>query len=241
MEVRRKKENMRLEQLGRSQIYNIPGSVIGTLRGTRSQNSKAYSSSSRNNQDIPICLTAYVMERLLPLCKWTSKTIDQILDIGDQLYKDCFVINVPIDSKIGLDYVIRQVIIKDVKVHVAISKPVIINQFTYDNLLKGLLIYFMQKQFGLLSIDNEWIAIYFRDENYYLFDPHDRNLLGEVSIPGTAVLIKYPNLNVLANQLEANYPKASSFLFVTLGIKGIEKYEQTECRCGVDLNTVINE
>lgn len=227
---------MRLEQLGRCQFYNIPGSDISTLRGTRSQNSKTYNATSRNNQDIPMCLTAFVMERLLPLNKWTSKTIDQVLDIGDQLYKDSFVVNAPTDQKIGLDYIIRQVIIKDVKVHVAISKPVIINKFTRDNLLKGLTIYFMQRQFGMVSIDNEWISIYYRDDHYYLFDPHDRNILGEVDIPGAAVLIKYPDLDQLSKRLCDNYCDGETFQIVILGIKAIEKYEQTDCRCGVNIH-----
>lgn len=237
-EMRKKKEEARLAQLGRCAFYQVPGSEIATLRGTRCQSNKIYSNNSRNNQDIPNCLTAFVMERLLPLNKWTSKTIDQILDIGDQLYKDSFVINSPPNSKIGLEFVIRQVIIKDVKVHVAICKPVIINHFTYDNVLKGLTIFFMQKQFCILETANQYIAVFLREEAFYLFDPHERNLLGEVADRGTAVVVKHLNLESLSKQIYDNFYTSDLEIFrvALVGVKGIEKHEPAPCRCGVDFN-----
>lgn len=234
-EARRKKEEHRVEKLGRFKYFQAPGEAVAVLRGTRNLAGKYFSVNSRGNQDIPVCVTAFVMERLLPLSKWTCKTIDQILDVGDQLYKDCFVVHNPPTMKIGLEFILRQVIIKDVKVHVAVCKPVLINQFKVENIINGLQIYFTQKQFCLLTTSDRWVAIFLRGGVFYLFDPHGRNLMGDSDENGTAVVVLHPTIESLAIQLYANLFSGVDDVFhvALLGIKSVDRMEPETCRCEV--------
>ena len=222
-----RKESQRLSKLGRKKYYVLPGGDVSIIRGHRNEYHKYFSCHSRGNQDIPICLTSYVMERLLPIDKWSSSVIDMILDVGDQLYKDSFIMYNPTDKKLGLHCVIRDVVIKNVQVTIAIGKPVLINKFSEAYLAKALEILFRQKSFCMINVGDKYLALFSKGEFYYIFDPHGMDINGSVTEDGEAAVLKFWSLTKLAENIVGNYEsergESNVFHIIVVVIKSIVK------------------
>lgn len=184
-------------------------------------------------QDIPNCVTAFVMERLLPVKKWTFRTIDAILDAGDQLYKDSYVMYGPENKKLGLEYIIRKVVIKDVMVYIQVCKPVMMNQLNLRNLREVLEVAFMRKPMWLLNAGENWYLIFQREGLYYFFDPHDTDVRGIVMEPGKgcASVLRFFNIKTMSEKMYCNVYKGEDDMFCVsaLGIKSFEKIAKCEC------------
>lgn len=215
---RARKEAARVAKLGRFEYYTLSnGDAI--LRGTRSQTWEGYSSTSQGKQDIPNCLAAFVIHRLNPITNWHYKHIDLILDIGDQLYKDSYITYDPRNPKLGFKNVLRKIFIKDVQVSLKIYKPVMSNTLTAFNLEMALVNYFQQEPFGILFANNQYVALFFKQGYYYMFDPHDRDLDGNSCTSGTACVMKFQTLpNLVAKYLENAITMLDSvkYFYITL-------------------------
>ncbi|XP_022903715.2 uncharacterized protein [Onthophagus taurus] len=227
-QLREQEKLKRIAKSGRKSFYMLPGNEMGLIRGSRSQNSKFYCLLSRGNQDIPNCLSAYVMERLLPFNNWTDEVINMTLDIGDQLYKDSFVVYHPMSKKLNLDCVIREIVIKDVRVSLAIGKPVLFNQFTPICVEKALEMFFRQKMFCMLRMNCDVIALFCKDDIYYMFDPHDLTLeVKRVEDRGEAMLVKFNSLRKMSEVIVDNYkvPEDEEMIFslILVTIKAMQK------------------
>lgn len=225
--------------LGRKRFYNIPGTEISLLRGSRHIGSKEYSSFSRGNQDIPVCLASYVMERLLPFEKWTYKIIDMVLDVGDQLYKDSYVLFKPTSEKLGLDCVIREIVIKDVLVEIAIGRPVIIQQFSCCRLESALELCFREKDYCMICVGNCYMAIFSKDNSYFVFVPRPLNLKGLAdNKKGKSTLLKFNNLSTLAevvvhNSMCNSNDRFDVFMLILIAIKSIRKMPRSDLQIRV--------
>ncbi|KAG5865295.1 hypothetical protein JTB14_003959 [Gonioctena quinquepunctata] len=223
---RRDKNAKLLQMIGRRGYHTLKGGYA-ILRGYRSQNSPIYGEESRNNQDIPNCILAVVMYQLLPIENWTSKTIDQILDAGNQLYVDSYIAYGPKDIKLGMENVVRKFFLENnLIIHVTIYKPIISDFFSLENVDKVLNIFFQQEQYCLFSYLNQWVSIFFKGGQFYMFDPHERDINGNSLVKkrngvGVAVVVRFDDLNGLVLKLISNIPSEGRELF-TIWIISVE-------------------
>ncbi|CAH1118614.1 unnamed protein product [Phaedon cochleariae] len=204
-EMERKKKAAKRQQLiGRKGYSNMHGGDA-ILRGYKSQNS--YSEETRNNQDIPNCITAVVMHHLTSIDSWNYRNIDLILDTGNQLYVDSYIAYGPKDKKLGMENVLRKFYLKNMVVHVTIYKPIVSDAFTTASVNRVLNIFFQQEQYCLLSYCDQWVSLFFKGGLYYLFDPHERGVEGSLvgkEQRGTAVVVRCDSLGNLVSKLVSN-------------------------------------
>ncbi|CAG9829599.1 unnamed protein product [Diabrotica balteata] len=158
---RRKREAKCRQQLGRKDYY-ITKTGDALLRGYRSQNSQCFNDACRNNQDIPNCIVALVMNHLVSVERWTFKNIDLILVTGNQLYVDSYIAYGPKDLKLGMENIVRKFYLQHLTIHVTIYKPILSNVFTEECLSKTLSVFFTQEQHCILNHQNQWVALFFK-------------------------------------------------------------------------------
>lgn len=221
------------------------------LRGMRSQASCCYTPNSRNKQDIPNCIVAYVMSRLQPIDMWHHKHIDLILDVGEQLYIDSYITYGPKDPMLGLKNVLRKFYLNDVKVssfkhqwqikatitiinpfkvRIGIFRPLITDSFLLSNLMVAYTNLFQQENFGLLNACGKWVAVFFKAGYYYVFYPRDTDLTGSKVPPGKgwAACVRYPTIKDLAwallmNMIDTPSDPIGSFQITTLFVKDVRR------------------
>lgn len=228
-EARKREEEKRIATIGRVK-YDAVSDEMAILRGTRSQGAACYSVGSRNHQDIPNCIVAYVMNRLQPIDGWRYKHVDIVLDAGEQLYVDSYITYKPQDLKLGLKNVMRTFCIKDVKVHVGIYKPSIREPFLLSNLKTAFSNWFQQETFAMLGACNKWISVFVKSGLYYVFDPHDYNHEGKKAEigKGCAVVMRYETIETMAAAILNNLVDDPSdpigrFEILMLCVKDIKK------------------
>lgn len=216
-------------KIGRTK-YDPVTEESAILRGTRSQASPCFSANSRNNQDIPNCLVAYVLHRLQSVDTWHYKHIDTVLEVGEQLYVDSFITYKPQDIKLGFVNVLRSFVIKDVKVHIGIYKPSIKQPLLLSNVKTACSNWFQQETFALLGARNKWNALFLKGGYYYVFDPHDHDHEGKKTEcgKGCAMVMRYDSINAMAEGIMTNMVDSSSdpignFHMVMLDVKEIKK------------------
>ncbi|GJQ78158.1 hypothetical protein Trydic_g2490 [Trypoxylus dichotomus] len=204
------REMKRQATLGRRRFYTIPGTEIAVLRGSRH-------------------IASYVMERLLPFDKWTFKIIDMVLDVGDQLYKDSYVLYKPTNPKLGLSCVIREIVIKDILVNIAIGRPVLIQEFTAKSLETALELCFREKNYCILSVCETYLALFYKESASFVFAPHGLDLKCRKNEKiGKATLIKFNSLCTLSETLVDIYRcdnggSSTAFSIILVAIKSIRK------------------
>lgn len=177
------------------------------IRGYRSQNSNVYSEHSRNNQDIPNSIVAIVMHHISTVDNWNSKHIDLILDTAEQLYIDSYIVYGPKDKKLGLENIVRNFFMGQISVHVTVYQPIFTDLFIAGNISKALNVYFHQEMFCMLNYMNQWVSIFCKSGFFYLFDPHERDIKGNLlkkGQKGTAVVNRFNNLDNLIIKLVQN-------------------------------------
>ncbi|XP_017785371.1 PREDICTED: uncharacterized protein LOC108568673 [Nicrophorus vespilloides] len=220
-------ERMRNDKLGKLEYYAIPHTEIDILRGSKSQNWQLYSQSSRGNQDVPNCIVSYVMDKVIPLANWNCKIIDMVLDVGDQLYKDSYIIYNPKDKKLRLETLIRDVLIKDIKVKISVGAPVLTAKFNVRLLNEALQACFNLKNFCIVLVEKTAVSLFLRDGHFYLFDPTDMDLSGCRCEQGTAAVLRFTNLSTAIDQLISNLSVCNLsnevFHIIVVAIKEIEK------------------
>ncbi|XP_065167903.1 uncharacterized protein [Atheta coriaria] len=223
-----KQESPHNKKQGRLSYYTIPPGEMDILRGSKSQNHKCYSDNSRGNQDVPNCIVAYVMDKLIPINKWTYKNIDMILDMGDLLFKDSYMVYNPKEEKIGLETLIRDVVIKDIRVKISVGAPVLTAHFGARPLTEALVACFNLKNFCIILLDRWALALFKKCDTYYMFDPTDLNLYGNrIDRCGSAAVLRFESIDklieVLIRNLESQPIENEVFRIIIAAVKQIEK------------------
>ncbi|XP_030747483.1 uncharacterized protein LOC115875982 isoform X2 [Sitophilus oryzae] len=202
---RKHKEAKKLEMIGRNG-YHLKGAEA-MLRGYKSQNSSSYSAESRNKQDIPNCIVSVVMHNLMSIEDWNHKHIDIALNTGDQLYIDSYIAYGPKDPKLGMENILRRFFVGNMQIHITIYKPVITETLVASKLCTTLEAFFQQESTCILSTNEQWISLFFKGGHYFMFDPHERDIEGNLPKPdqlGTAVVIRFDTINALALKIVHN-------------------------------------
>lgn len=225
---RKKKEEERKQVFARFDYEEVvDGSWI--LRGMRSQASEYYPESTRNYQDLTNSIAAYVMHYLLPINSWFHEHIDLVLNVGNQLYIDSYVVYCPRDRRLGLRDVLRSFWINNVFVNIVIFKPVIEQPFLHTNVVVALTNLFQQRNICLFGACNKWMMVVFKMGFYFLFDPRDKDIDGKKMEEGkgSASVIRYDTISdltsgLLYTSLDDAKDEIGSFSVVLLTVEKVE-------------------
>ncbi|XP_076256073.1 uncharacterized protein LOC143193632 [Rhynchophorus ferrugineus] len=207
-EERKRKKAKTLQLIGRNGYYVKGNEAI--LRGYKSQNSAGFCAETRNKQDIPNCIASVVMHSLVSIEDWNYKHIDIILDTGDQLYIDSYIAYGPKDPKLGMENILRKFYWQNLEVHVTVYKPIKTEILT-NNRLNGVLeTYFQQENFCIFQCVNDYISLFFKGGYYFMFDPHERDMEGNIPKPdkeGTAIVMRFDSIKPLSIKIIQNLCK----------------------------------
>lgn len=225
---RRRKEQERKQIFARFTYEQIDdGSWI--LRGMRSQASAYYPDSTKNYQDLTNSIAAYVMHYLLPINSWFHEHIDLVLDVGNQLYIDSYVVYCPRDRRLGLRDVLRSFWINNVFVNIVIYKPVIEQPFLYSNVMVAFTNLFQQRNICLFGACGKWVMVTFKTGYYFLFDPRDKDIDGRKveAGKGSATVIRYDTIGDLTTGLlytivDDAKEEIGNFVVVLLTVEKVE-------------------
>lgn len=181
--------------IGRNKYDDLPNNEA-ILRAIRSQASERYSEDSRNFQDLTNCIVCCVIQKLIPIDTWTCKNLDLVLNLGDQLYMDSYVTFKPVGKVLQPSQVLRELYVKNAKLHMMFYKAKIKAPFLHSNLMVALTNIFQQENCLLLNALNKWVAVVFKAGLYYLFDPRDYDHEGKKTETGkgSAVVIRYESI-----------------------------------------------
>ena len=180
-------------------------------------NTSISSSNSVGKQCVLNCATAALYTSIIPLYRWTSDILDNILKCGDKLYND-------IHS--GNDFLQVHEICKEIRIHNNLYAfqirheyfGPIHNQCALDTvnmtLEKATSCVLQQNQncqwaYCILCVANQNGAtaslLCLSVNNCYIFDPHSRNTYGESVPDGTSVLMMFQNRQKMISYLHNLY------------------------------------
>ena len=180
-------------------------------------NTSIFSSNSVGKQCVPNCATAALYTSIIPLYRWTSDILDNILKCGDKLYND-------IHS--GNDFLQVHEICKEIRIHHNLYAfqirheyfGRIHNQCALDTvnmtLEKATSCVLQQNQncqwaYCILCVANQNGAtaslLCLSGNNCYIFDPHSRNSYGKPTPDGTSVLMMFQNRQKMISYLRNLY------------------------------------
>ena len=180
-------------------------------------NTSIFSSNSVGKQCVPNCATAALYTSIIPLYRWTSDILDNILKCGDKLYND-------IHS--GNDFLQVHEICKEIRIHHNLYAfqirheyfGQIHNQCALDavnmTLEKATSCVLQQNQncqwaYCILCVGNQNGAtaslLCLSGNNCYIFDPHSRNSYGKPTPDGTSVLMMFQNRQKMISYLRNLY------------------------------------
>lgn len=204
VELKRKLKEEKIREIFARFKYEETSDGKWILRGMRSQASAYYPESTRNYQDLTNSIAAYVLHYLLPINTWFHEHIDLVLDVGNQLYVDSYVVYSPRERRLGLRDVLRSFWINNVFVNIIIYKPVIEQPFLHTNVVVALTNLFQQRNICLFGgACNKWVMVVFKAGYYYLFDPRDKDMDGRKveAGNGSATVVRYETINDLTSGL----------------------------------------
>ncbi|XP_023310426.1 uncharacterized protein LOC111691585 [Anoplophora glabripennis] len=190
----------------------IPGKWI--LRGTITQSSKTFPKESRNYQGPAMSIAALLYQYLVPEKDWTANIVDEILGIGDQLYKESverlknsekFVSKLLTISEVNPDLKVRGKIanfeIGECCINGLINAK---HHPSVKGLTRGLVQFFEDNDLGVVTSHNISVAVWKKDGLHYSFDSHSRNDKGLATSYGTACALRIQDVDELARSLEIN-------------------------------------
>lgn len=221
-EEKKRKQLALTETAMRTSFYVlINGDSI--LRGRYSQNSEIYSVSSRNYQSVQNSLVALVMLKLYDPAKWNGNYIDIVLDSADVLYKDSYTYYRPKDPIIGLANTLRTFYIMKSQIKTTFYKPTISGKCCYDDLNRGLLNFFMSTDMAIIVAKKLAVATFRKAGQYYMFDPHDRDMMGVKCSNGVACLMRFDYLeNMVKKYLENCNDEEDTFILWPIKVVGVK-------------------
>ncbi|KAF5281690.1 hypothetical protein FQA39_LY17711 [Lamprigera yunnana] len=186
----------------------------GIVLGTVNQRDSHFANDVRGQQGICIPIAAYCYAMLLHPNKWTELIVDDVLEIGSNLYKDSLEMAHLHEPPPELQYhqLCKYCIIETKKLKFQVHEPEIVGQVRscdkkMYNITKGLKVFFKRHHAGILKSFGLHVAIW-KDKHYYMYDGGGRRkdlhsdrcgqavLIYVYDIPElTTILLKYTNLD----------------------------------------------
>lgn len=184
------------------------------VQGTLNVSNNCFKS-TRNLQSLAVCCVANIYNLIHPPNSWTSKVVDKVIMLGDQMYKDCTKYDLP--EEFTIDNIPQQLSIGTYNVKLRIIPYQRGGQLQHSSnhsmtdLMLELENFFIEYSCALLQVDHLMLVIWKRDTVYYLFDPYARGKSGEVihvrGPPGAACLHMHSTLSSLCTILYENLMK----------------------------------
>ena len=180
-------------------------------------NTSIFSANSVGKQCVPNCAIAALYTSMIPLYRWTSDTLDNILKCGDKLYNDIhcgndFVQVHEIGKQITIHNNSYAFQIKDEyfgRIHNQCSLDTI--NMTLEKATSCLLQQYKKCQwiYCILCVGNQNGAtaslLCLSKKNCYIFDPHSRNSCGKPVPNGTSVLMMFKTREKMISYLRNLY------------------------------------
>ena len=180
-------------------------------------NTSIFSANSVGKQCVPNCAIAALYTSIIPLYRWTSDTLDNILKCGDKLYNDIHCGNDFLQvHEIGKEIMIHNnsyaFQIKDEyfgRIHNQCSLDTI--NMTLEKATSCLLQQYKKCQWihCILCVGNQNGAtaslLCLSKKNCYIFDPHSRNSCGNPVPNGTSVLMMFKTREKMISYLRNLY------------------------------------
>ncbi|CRK90234.1 CLUMA_CG003947, isoform A [Clunio marinus] len=195
------------------------------LSGKISESSDLFKESNRNHQGTCISVVALVMTRELGLQSWTTETVDEIVQLGDEFHSGSIL---SLESKgelidsdlrlseLGNELKLQRIIVDLLYEECIINGSLLANDSSDDNLTlcQGLKTFFENDDLGVLTCCGVSLAIWRHSDAFYLFDSHGRDEQGRnlkvvdpihgCMIAGSACVLRFLSVNDLACHLKTN-------------------------------------
>ncbi|KAM3955482.1 uncharacterized protein ACR2FA_010611 [Aphomia sociella] len=218
LDAQRAADNMDNEHTKLKGQRNTSGWLVlndGTqfLSAQHSMGCRKFPYASRGNQAVACAVMAIAMSRVEDVCRWSSSTLDQILESGDQLYQDSYLHYRPPTKILSMQQILRKFYtpgncVCRVVVYRARQKGVVAL-----DLVQQLTEFFREEKSGVFVAGKGdfAVALFRTPRGYYIFDPADRDRYGRAVAPpcrgrARACFSQYPNVQTLAEKLGPNIP-----------------------------------
>ncbi|KAK9886347.1 hypothetical protein WA026_015864 [Henosepilachna vigintioctopunctata] len=196
------------------------------LRGTMSQSSHVFSAESRNTQCTANATMSIAFVHIRPPNEWTSKTVDQVLMSGDEFYRKTVERleenNKLVSKLLMVDELDRNFSFSNKELTFEIHDCYVNGILGYPddgdvlNIKTGLMRFFEEFNFGVLTSRNISVAVWKKDGAFYYFDSHSRDNKGLTSSYGTACVLRLLTIDDLAKAIESNLgPNKLSFFNIS--------------------------
>ncbi|XP_054003673.1 uncharacterized protein LOC128889756 [Hylaeus anthracinus] len=198
-----------------STFRELPGNMA-ILHGLTHEGSDVYK--GKGLQNVANCVMAIAMTRVHPVKTWLRPKLDEILTLGDNLYADVKAEKPSMRTMTASD-------LYDVRIQVENRKFVIdVDLITVTgtvsskiptvlNLKQGLEEFFLVNTEGVIESSSMSVAIWKKDDCYYMFDPRQCDTVGvrireekggkgtkgnDVELKGNCCVIRFPTTEALA-------------------------------------------
>ncbi|KAL3271900.1 hypothetical protein HHI36_022370 [Cryptolaemus montrouzieri] len=170
--------------------------------------------------------------------EWSKKTVDQVLLSGDEYYRNIIKRleenNKLVSKMLMVDELDRNFSFSNKEVTFDINDCCVNGVLGYPdhgdvlNIKTGLLKFFNEFDFGVLTCRHISVAVWRKDGVFYYFDSHNRDNKGLTTAYGTACLLRLLNIDDLAKSIESNlYPDKNSFFNIgAFDVKLLEAEEE---------------
>lgn len=152
------------------------------LRGTTFEASNAASNEKRRHQSTSISVAALAKTRELGIQSWTTETVDEVIEVGDEFYSGA-VMQLQkqekfTDSNLRLSEIGNELKLNQTLLDLNYDEDAIAGSLKGDNgpnLLEGLETIFKDEDLALVTACGVTMSVFRRKDAFYLFDAHDRD------------------------------------------------------------------
>ncbi|XP_044763345.1 uncharacterized protein LOC123320203 [Coccinella septempunctata] len=208
------------------------------LRGTLSQSSYVFSPESRNTQCTANAVMSVAFLKIKEQKKWSKKTIDQVLMSGDEFYR------ATVDRlKESQSFVSKMLMVDELNRNFSFSNKEVVfdiidccvngilgypDHGDVLNVKTGLMRFFDEFDFGVLTCRNISVGIWRTDGAYFYFDSHSLDDKGINAGYGKACVMRVLTIDDLAKTIETNMKpdKLSFFNISSVSAKLLEAEEE---------------
>ena len=193
-----------------------------TVRGTFDQGNEWLFGNNAGNQCVANSLIAVVFHAGINCFSWDRGIMDRILHTGNSFYgylkkctgKDRLLLS-ELPSELSID---NECYILTYGESMAGEVNMLNGRDCYFSLFEALSCVRLEFSSCLLTIECNTVAIFFRNDVCKLFDPHARDIYGDVSISGTSVLLEFNNVEKLICYIQKFYSHMTVAAFELRGI-----------------------
>lgn len=168
------------------QNFKAIGSSKWILNGTISESSQTFKEENRRHQSTCIAIAALAKTLELGVQSWTTQTVNEIVEIGDEFYSGSLM---TLDNEGKLES--RDLLLSEIGTELKLEKTIV--DFVYEecvvvgtlednddlpNLAEGLLKFFENDNLAVITTCGQSLAVWKRDEEFFLFDSHERDERG---------------------------------------------------------------